>query len=63
MTKDEILSVGPVPTAENVADLGTEPLKAERISKLLAMLGIRCAESDYASIVRARMSFISPPKV
>ena len=32
MTKDEILSVGPVPTAENVADLRTKPLKAERIS-------------------------------
>ncbi|CAE7827505.1 RE1 [Symbiodinium sp. CCMP2592] len=50
MTKDNVLSVGPIPTAENVSDLGTKPLKAERIEKLLGMIGIRCADSNYGVI-------------
>ncbi|CAE7787367.1 RE1 [Symbiodinium sp. CCMP2592] len=50
MTKDNVLSVGPVPTAENVSDLGTKPLKAERIEKLLGMIGIRCADNNYAVV-------------
>ncbi|CAE7248917.1 GIP [Symbiodinium sp. CCMP2592] len=50
MTKDNVLSVGLIPTAENVSDLGTKPLKAERIEKLLGMIGIRCADSNYGVI-------------
>ena len=35
------------PTAENVGDLGTKPLKADRIAKLLGMCGVRNSDDGY----------------
>ncbi|CAE7314347.1 RE1 [Symbiodinium microadriaticum] len=43
LTKDEVLHVAPVATAVNASDIGTKPLKADRVNRLLGMLGIRKA--------------------
>ncbi|CAE7574182.1 GIP, partial [Symbiodinium microadriaticum] len=49
-TRENVLTVGPIPTAENVSDIGTKPLKADRVDKLLGMLGIRCSNDGYALV-------------
>ena len=45
----------PVPTADNVSDLGTKPLKADRITKLLAMCNFRDSENGYQRIGQAHL--------
>ena len=54
-TKSGEFDMRPVPTADNVSDLGTKPLKADRITKLLAMCNFRDSENGYQRIGQAHL--------
>ena len=54
-TKSGEFDMRPVPTADNVSDLGTKPLKAECITKLLAMCNFRDSENGYQRIGQAHL--------
>ena len=54
-TRENVLTVGPIPTAENVSDIGTKPLKADRVDTLLGMLGIRCSNDGYALVGESQL--------
>ena len=45
----------PVATADNVSDLGTKSLKADRVTKLLAMCNFRGSENGYQRIGQAHL--------
>ena len=55
LTKDEVLYVAPVATAVNASDIGTKPLKADRVNRLLGMLGIRNADDDYSLVGESQL--------
>ena len=54
-TKNGEFDMRPVATADNVSDLGTKPLKADRITKLLAMCNFRDSENGYQRIGQAHL--------
>ena len=55
LTKDEVLQVAPVATAVNASDIGSKPLKADRVNRLLGMLGIRNADDDYSLVGESQL--------
>ncbi|CAE7322877.1 GIP [Symbiodinium sp. KB8] len=55
LTKDEVLQVAPVATAVNASDIGTKPLKADRVNRLLGMLGIRNADDGYSLVGESQL--------
>ena len=55
LTKDEVLQVAPVATAVNASDIGTKPLKADRVNRLLGMLGIRSADDGYSLVGESQL--------
>ena len=55
-TKNGEFDMRPVATADNVSDLGTKPLKADRVTRLLAMCNFRDSENGYQRIGQAHLS-------